>query len=804
MNNQKAEQGIFRRRATSSYPHPVSIDPLPVRQPLVALLGPTNTGKTHRAVERLLAHRTGMIGLPLRLLAREVYDKLTVRAGERSVALVTGEEKRVPSNPRYWVCTVEAMPLDRRVDFLAIDEVQLATHPERGHVFTDRWLHARGRVETWLLGARTVRPLVRQLTPTAEIRTHTRLSTLRHRGQLKVGALPPRTAIVAFSMARVYELADRVRARRGGAAVVLGALSPRARNAQVALYQSREVDYLVATDAIGMGLNLDVDHVAFAELTKFDGRVSRNLEMVELGQIAGRAGRHVNDGTFGTLAPVEPLTPRVVSAIEEHRFPSARRVMWRSADLDFGSVDGLLRSLEQRPCQPSLRLAARAADSDALRRLAREPFVRDRAQDEAGVQLLWDVCQIPDYRQLALEDHTGLLGDVFRQLTSSAARLSPDWLAECIGRLDQRSGGIDELLTRLAFIRTWTYIAHRASWIADAGHWQARTRAIEDDLSDTLHERLMERFVDQRRTSARVASRRGPDDQRLRDDSPFAVLASLVSAPPLQSQPAATWVEQLIDAPPEAIAVDAMAQVRFAGRTVARLVRGADPVRPDVVLSEELTTSRGLRSRVERRMVAAGRDLANEILGVLRVNETDKLSPATRGLLYQLEQGLGTIWVRDARRQLRVLTTADRRQLGRLGVYLGSRLVYLISALKPAMVMRRVALAAAYWKVDAALIHPSDSAVSLLADSVCPAAAYDAIGFPRVGARAVRADVLERVARDLRRAGRSGPFFPDDQIYQRLSCPRDQGLTVIEGLGFRAVGDGRFVRPPPRRRPPAA
>ena len=344
----------------------------PTGPPLVALLGPTNTGKTHRAVERLLEHRTGMIGLPLRLLAREVYDTLTVRAGEQAVALVTGEEKRVPAAPRYWVCTVEAMPLDRTVDFLAVDEIQLAAHPERGHVFTDRLLHARGRRETWFLGSSTVRGMVAALVPDVTVRGHTRLSTLRHRGRLKVGGLPPRSAVVAFSMARVYDLAERVRARRGGAAVVLGALSPRARNAQVALYQSGEVDYLVATDAIGMGLNLDVDHVAFAELTKFDGRTSRSLDLVELGQIAGRAGRHLNDGTFGALAPMDDLAPRVVRAVESHRFP-------RRPERDVAQPRArLLGPRRPHRLAPPAAGPARAAAGDARRRPRRPLRPRPR------------------------------------------------------------------------------------------------------------------------------------------------------------------------------------------------------------------------------------------------------------------------------------------------------------------------------------------------------------------------------------------------------------------------------------------
>ena len=774
------------------------VHPPPSGPPLAALLGPTNTGKTHRAVERLLEHRTGMIGLPLRLLAREVYDTLSVRAGEQAVALVTGEEKRVPASPRYWVCTVEAMPLDRRVDFVAVDEIQLAAHPERGHVFTDRLLHARGRRETWFLGSSTVRGMVTALVPDVAVRGHTRLSTLRHRGRLKVGALPPRTAVVAFSMARVYDLAERVRARRGGAAVVLGALSPRARNAQVALYQSGEVDFLVATDAIGMGLNLDVDHVAFAELTKFDGRTSRNLDLVELGQIAGRAGRHLNDGTFGVLAPVEDLAPRVVRAIEGHRFPAARSVMWRNRELDFSGLDALIASLHRPPPRPGLRLATRGADRDALCGLALDPVVRDRARDEPGVRLLWDVCQIPDYRQLVLEDHAQLLGDVFRQLTGSSGRLAADWLAERIDRLDHTGGDVDDLLTRLAFIRTWTYIAHRPAWVADPGRWQVRTRAIEDRLSDALHERLVERFVDPRRNALRATRPR--DDAGLRDTSPFAVLAGLVPDAPPASPPPAGRLEQLIDAPHERIAIDPGARIRFEGQLVGRLVRGVDLLRPNVVLSDGVTSSRGLRRRVERRLVAAARDLAGEVLAPLRTERLGGLGAAGRGVVYQLEQGLGTILARDARAQLQALTPAERRLLEQAGICLGLHVVYLRGALKPGPVARRAALATAFWGAEAEAAHPPPSAVSMPAEPDRPAALYGAVGFPVAGVRAVRADVLERLVRELRRLARHGRFDPAEPVRRRLSCPRADVQPVVEALGYRDAGDGQVARPRPRRR----
>ena len=368
--------------------------------PITALLGPTNTGKTHQAIGRLLEHRTGMIGLPLRLLAREVYDRVAAQVGEAAVALVTGEEKRVPTRPRYWVCTVESMPVGHEVDFVAVDEIQLAAHRERGHVFTDRLLHARGERETMFLGADTMTDIVRALVPTAQIERHPRFSRLRGLPPCELAALPPRSAVVAFSAAQVYELAEKLRRRKGGAAVVLGALSPRTRNAQVAMYQAGEVQYMVATDAIGMGLNMDVDQVAFGSLTKFDGKVLRPLEPAELAQIAGRAGRYTRDGSFGVLAGVPPIPAPVVAQIEGHRFPPIERLVWRSSDLDFSTVDALQASLRQRPTRPHLRLVERSDDADSLAELALVPELRALASSPERVSLLWDVCRIPDFRKL--------------------------------------------------------------------------------------------------------------------------------------------------------------------------------------------------------------------------------------------------------------------------------------------------------------------------------------------------------------------------------------------------------------------
>src|SRR6201981_601400 len=465
---------------------------------LVAVLGPTNTGKTHLAIERMLGHRSGMIGFPLRLLARDNYDRIVKLRGARPVALITGEEKISPPSASYFVCTVESMPLDRPVDFLAVDEIQLCADPERGHVFTARLLHARGLQETMFLGADTIKPLMRRLVPGIEYVSRPRFSTLSSTGYKKVTRLPPRSAVVAFAMSDVFSLAELVRRQRGGTAVVMGALSPRARNAQVGMFQAGEVDYLVATDAIGMGLNMDLDHVAFARIGKFDGRGPRRLPAAELAQIAGRAGRHMNDGTFGTTAEQGTLDAEVVEAIETHSFEPLTRLNWRNNRLQFGSISALLKSLDERPSKPGLVQAREADDPRALQALARNPDIGELATHPGAVRLLWKVCQIPDFRKVMSESHTRLLAHCFLHLAGPEERLPIAWIAGQMANLDRTDGDIDTLMARIAHVRTWTYITHRSDWVEDAAAWQERARAIEDRLSDALHESITQRFVDRR------------------------------------------------------------------------------------------------------------------------------------------------------------------------------------------------------------------------------------------------------------------------------------------------------------------
>ena len=798
------------------------------RARVLAVLGPTNTGKTFLAIERMLCHASGMIGFPLRLLARENYDKIVRLRGAASVALVTGEEKIVPPDPSFFVCTVESMPLDRRVDFLAVDEVQLCADPERGHVFTHRLLHARGGSETMLLGSDTVRPLIRRLVPEAEFLGRPRFSTLRHVGAKKLTRLPPRSAVVIFSAADVYQTAELLRRQRGGTAVVLGALSPRTRNAQVAMYQAGEVDYLVATDAIGMGLNMDVDHVAFAKLSKFDGLSPRRLRPPEIAQIAGRAGRHMADGTFGTTAEAGALDPEVVEAVETHSFEPLRSLMWRNADLDFGAPHLLLRSLERRPPVPVLRRAPEADDQLALAVLARDPDVKAIATTRQRTRLLWEVCQVPDFRKILTDAHTRLLAEVYRRLTGPAGRLDEDWVARHVARLDRIEGDIDTLVTRIAHVRTWTYLSHRPDWLNRPRHWQERTRAIEDKLSDALHDRLTQRFVD-RRSTVLVKSMVGGREPLAAVTRAGEVLVEGEYVGRLEGfrflpdgVPHDEDRRALIGATRRALRVEIAARVRrfagdpdgafhlapdgrilWAGAPVARLARGRDMAKPVSRPLDSDLLEPAARDRVAARLDRWLLHLVDGALAPLvRLREAPMKGPA-RGLCYQLVESLGSLERSRVATTVDHLTPADRRSLSRLGVTIGAQHVYMRSILKPrAVAMRALLWAVAHGRALPAPLPPAGAPAVGVADDV-PEAYYEAIGYAPCGRRAVRLDRLDALAKDVERLARQGPFALNARMAQLTGCPLGDLPAVLARLGFEpmedAAGAVTFRRRPVRQ-----
>jgi ATP-dependent RNA helicase SUPV3L1/SUV3 len=799
---------------------------------VTAVLGPTNTGKTHLAIERMLAHDVGIIGLPLRLLAREVYDKIVARVGASQVALITGEEKIKPPSPRFYVCTVEAMPLEIEADFVAVDEIQLAGDGERGHVFTDRLFHARGLNETLLLGAATMRDAIRELLPGANLVSRPRLSKLTYAGDKKITRLPRRSAIVAFSANDVYAIAELVRRQRGGAAVVLGALSPRTRNAQVALYQNGDVDFLVATDAIGMGLNLDLDHVAFAGIRKFDGQSHRDLSPGELGQIAGRAGRHMNDGTFGVTAQVPPFDADLVDRLESHSFDQLGVLQWRNRKLDLQSIERLKDSLRETPDHRRLVRARMVDDVIALENVSQDGSIRDMARGPAAVALLWDMCQIPDYRKISAASHAELAATLYRFVMSETGKIPADWFANQVALADRTDGDLDTLSNRLAQIRTWTYVSHRGEWLDDPEHWQGRTRAIEDTLSDALHERLTQRFVDRRtsvlmrrlRDKEDMAAEIGPDGQIVVENHFVGRLdgfrftpdtagedvhgrAARHAAAQVLAGELAARADALAAAPDAAIAVASTGCFLWKGSAVARLEKGETALKPrtQLLADEHLGTAdrERLLKRLDARLKA---ELESKLKPLVALSEASDITGLARGLAFQLTENLGVLRREAVSAEIKALDQGSRTQLRKYGVRFGAFNVYLPALLKPAAADLLLLLWSLHAGCEQGLApdslppRPQQGLTSVEAGKHLPDAYWRVAGFHVAGSRAVRIDMLERLS-DLIRArvafrvaeGAQAPsgatgdggFRVVPELMSVVGCSGEEFASILKALGFR-------------------
>ena len=792
-----------------------------------AILGPTNTGKTHFAIERMLGHSSGMIGLPLRLLAREVYDRVVDMRGHGVAALITGEEKIIPKNPQYWICTVESMPMERDVAFMAIDEVQLAADEERGHIFTQRLLKARGREETLVMGSDSIKPLIQKLVPDAEFESRNRFSKLSYAGSKKLSRLPRRSAIVAFSANEVYALAEMVRRRKGGAAVVMGGLSPRTRNAQVAMYQNGEVDYIVATDAIGMGLNMSINHVAFASLTKFDGVRQRRLMASEMAQIAGRAGRHMNDGTFGVISDGygefagrnTEMDPETIEQIESHQFPPLERLQWRNDMLDFSSVHSLIGSLEKSSDNDILTRARESDDLRTLKLLARDKDMIEGIKGPAAVEELWQVCQIPDFRKTMDDDHAQLLGRVHAHLRDNDGILPSDWFAGHITKLDRTDGDIDTLATRIAHTRTWTYISNRADWLEDPQHWRSEARAIEDKLSDALHERLTERFVDKRSSillkhlqsdRALIASVDAQSDVlvegqyvgrlegltfQIDEDADSAEEATLLNAAgKALRRELDRRVEEIKAAADDAFTlIPEIGEIVFNGASIAKLIAGGDPLAPtiEVLASEFLeSTSREVINQrltpwltVHLREVLAPLYRLKDELARTDTDAEDALSGLSRGLVFQLVEDLGSLPRSKVRNELRKIEQADRAKLRKLGIRFGEVSIFMPALLKPQPSLYRLVLWAVHQGMDAMPEAPIAGLTSIpLADM--PDEYYEISGFRKAGTRAVRMDMLEKVANMAREKAEKGELRAESDMMSFVGCSGDDFIAILNTLGY--------------------
>jgi len=800
------------------------------RSPVTAVLGPTNTGKTHLAVERMCGHASGMIGFPLRLLAREVYDRVVRMKGVEQVGLITGEEKILPPKAKWLLCTAESMPIEREVAFVGLDEAQLGADPERGHVFTDRLLRARGFAETMILGSDSLKPMLKALVPDAEIIGRPRFSTLSYAGAKKLSRLPRRSAIVAFSAEEVYAVAEALRRLRGGAAVVMGALSPRTRNAQVAMFQAGEVDYLVATDAIGMGLNMDVNHVAFASLSKFDGRRQRRLTIAEMAQIAGRAGRHQRDGTFGALHDEGPsaFTPEEVLALEAHQVPRLEHLYWREGEPDFASVDALVASLETKPLADVLRAAPEATDLAVLKRLAEEDWVRARVRSPRMVARLWAACGLPDFRKLGVDPHTRFVGRLFGHLSEAQGHVPHQWFADEIARLDNMGGDVETLAGRIAAARSWAYIAHRGDWLEDPIHWAERTRAIEEKLSDALHASLTQRFVDKRTTvllrqigadASNLPVTIGPEGEVSVEEHPLGKLEGFRFT--VQADARAADKRMLLAAAEKRLAGEyrkrgtALVEagdsefalvprrrpepgseapatgprpspgnsVEWRGFPIATVASGANLVRPRIALDRALDVlDPQARTAVQARLDAWFAAQSTRHLPVLAKLDAASRDPAAGGALRALANALldagGLLPRRSAAALVEGLDGNARKRLRTIGITIGTLDLFAPTLLKPG---------AARWRRELmGLADAPPEGATVLARNA-PGADLTH-GFRPLGAQAVRVDLVERIARAAHdaRQGRK-PFAPDPALATSIGLTPETLARLMAQLGFKTA-----------------
>jgi ATP-dependent RNA helicase SUPV3L1/SUV3 len=782
-----------------------------------AVLGPTNTGKTHLAVERMLGHSSGMIGLPLRLLAREVYDRIVKIKGVGHVALVTGEERIVPSSARYFVATVEAMPLDRPFSFIAVDEIQLCADPDRGYIFTDRLLRARGTGETMFLGSDTMRYMIRAMIPGIEIERRERLSTLTYTGVKKITRLERRTAIVAFSQEEVYAIAELIRRHKGGAAVVMGGLSPRTRNAQVALYQSGEVDFLVATDAIGMGLNMDVDHVAFASMAKFDGRRHRLLRADEIAQIAGRAGRFRSDGSFGETADCAPFDDEVIERVENHKFEPLNGLEWRSANLDYASCAKLIKSLEAPPPHQALKRSRGAIDEVAFTKLSQTQWVHDLVKNSAQVRRLWDICQLPDFRKAAQDEHVHLIEGIGEHLLKKAGILPTDWFARRVNDLDRTDGDIEMLQQRLAAIRTWTYVANRADWVEQNKHWQDQTRVIEDRLSDTLHERLMQRFID-KRTSALLKGLKREDamDVIVQETGEVSVeghhVGRLVGLR-FHADPMASGLEERavknaafqalrpeLDKRLGAIAAGGINDfvlsdtgiIIWQTEEIGRLIAKQPLLKPKASLTGGELGSEDVRKQAAERLDSwlleiVARDLA-PLASLAAAADGETLKGLARGIAYRVAEAGGVMEREELQSDLRQLVPEDRKALRGVGLRIGRANIYAPLLLKPraARLHALFAFFTAGPEQGAVPFLPPLGVTSFTLTSPVTPKALAATGFRAFGTRAVRLDIVDRIADALFDAAEKakGPCAFPPNIVSLLGASNEEAEALVETLGW--------------------
>ena len=782
---------------------------------ITAVLGPTNTGKTHLAIETMLSFDSGMIGFPLRLLAREVYDKVIKEIPIDKVALITGEEKIIPSNAKYFLCTVESMPIDKNLDFVGVDEIQMCADHERGHIFTDRMLNIRGSKLTMLMGSNTIKSIISKLDDDLEFINRERLSKLSYSGHKKISRISRKTAIIAFSAEEVYAIAELIRRQKGGAAIVMGSLSPKTRNAQVELYQSGDVDYLVATDAIGMGINMDLDHVYFSNLKKFDGRKLRRLNLSEIGQIAGRAGRYLNDGSFGITGECKEINSEEVSLLENHKFEEIDTLFWRNSNLNFDNPLALLKSLDEKPTRKWLRKIHECEDEKALKFFLRDKNFENINFDNKKLNLLWECCQIPDFVKKTYGNHYEVISNVFKFLNSEKGKISDDFMHLQLMKLDKLDGNVDSLSNRIANVRTWSYVSNKNNWIENQNYWIEKTKLLEDKLSDRLHEELTKTFIDKR---ASILARGLKQDMEFNtkilknnevmiDDQFIGKINGLKLELDLKKGALETDIKSLKKAARQTVGPELVKRIQtiidtgqielhedfkiyWNSSAIGRLTSGKDYLKPnfELIIDDilEQNQKQKLTNFLEKWLE---KKITTVLKSLIDLKELKEKNSSIKALAYQLYENNGVLKREQVSEYLKNLDQNDRKTLRDLGVKFGRYHVFLFKLIKPEAVTLRTLLWKNYHQKYFNL-KPPTFGLNFLDDKNIKNRNFMLLcGFEKFDSIYVRIDILERLFMQIIntdiKEDKEIKMVPE--MLNLLGCSKDKFKKLIKNMGYKIL-----------------
>ena len=764
-------------------------------QKIVALLGPTNTGKTFVAIEKMLEFNTGIFGLPLRLLAREVYDKCVKKVGVNKVALITGEEKIIPSTANYFICTVESMPKDKVVDFIAIDEIQMCADRERGHIFTERMLESRGEKLTMFLGSQVMAKIINELIENVEFEKKERYSKLTYSGIKKISRLDQKVAIIAFSIEEVYAIAELVRRQKGGAAVIMGSLSPKTRNSQVGLYQSGDVDYLIATDAIGMGLNMDINEIYFSSLKKFDGKKTRRLNLIEMSQIAGRAGRYKNDGGFGTTGDCETLNSDEIEKIEKHQLPETKTIYWRNSNLNFESPEKLITSLELKPTKKNLLRTNDSLDESVLRFFLKKG--RNNIIYHKNLELLWECCQIPDFEKKAYGQHVNIIDKVFQFLSTRKRRIPSTFMKEQLKGLEKDHGNVDLLSHRLSNVRTWSYVANKKNWVENSDYWVQLTKSIEDKLSDKLHDELTKSFIDKKISILSrslkqdlVLNTEISEDNKIHIDGQLiGELKGLKFIIEVTSKTLDTDIKSIKKAARKGvekelvkrvdeilskseIKINNESKITWKNNPIARLKRGNDYLNPDIDIIADDSLSEDSKSKLIIFLTKWLNDYINDLLGdLIKLTKHQISNQYLRGLVFQLYENNGVVKRSEVDKIVKSIPVDERKKLWGMGIKIGRYHIYLPKMLKPKAVEFRIGL----WK----LFH------NLSGKSEIPRSGLNFLEGIKFNQFFVRIDILEKLFLKIINNTKDKKFKINADMMNLLGCSKENFYKLMAYMNYK-------------------